>query len=109
MSEQLDDLPYPVIEDPKIEVHSFHSLGREVKHNPYTLSLWLRKGKFKVVAFNHQKNRNVFAITRKEVERVVALLGSRKAEMEARKIKLKVKKQKAALRRTQRKLARKYK
>lgn len=104
---------YPIVEHATIEVHSFHSLGREIKISPYTLADWMKKGWIKVIAFNHQKNRNVFAISKKEVERIAGYPAEKKrlrgekanAEREKKRLKL----LKKAQRKIIRKLARKYK
>lgn len=66
----LADMPYPIVEHPDFEVHSFHSLARKIGRSANGLSYAVRVGNIKVIAFNHQNVRNIFAISKTEIERI---------------------------------------
>lgn len=70
MTLTLANIPYPIVEHPEFEVHSFHSLARCCNRSATGLSYGVRVGSIKVIAFNHQNARNVFAISKTEIERL---------------------------------------
>jgi hypothetical protein len=58
------------VDHPEFEVHNFHSLAELVGYSPTGLQDLYARHEFKMIATNFYKSKNMFAITKEEIDKL---------------------------------------